>query len=152
MERGGGLVMIGTMDIDIDIDIDAGVPCWWCADIITGSAQVTSPHPPLALVGGGRNCVMRHGPTTVLATQPSPAQPSPAQHREVIHAEALVLTHFYLVSCGGLPPWRTRKDLGDMFMLNFMPIKVRYLDPSRLIKRNKALYNLYTMVLWMWIL
>ena len=31
-------------------------------------------------------------------------------------------------------------------MLNFMPIKVRYLDPSRLIKRNKALYNLYTRV------
>ena len=70
--------MIGTMDIDIDIDAGA-----WCAVLMMCRyhhwISVTSPHPPLALVGGGRNCVMRHGPTTVLATQPSPAQPSPAQ-------------------------------------------------------------------------
>ena len=42
-----------------------------------GIGDVIPPSP--AVVGGGRNCVMRHGPTTVLATQPSPAQPSTEQ-------------------------------------------------------------------------
>ena len=78
-----------------------GVDDVWMDQISIGDVIPPSP----AVVGGGRNCVMRHGPTTVLATQPSqPSPASPAQHRAVIHAEALVLTHFYRGSCGGLPP------------------------------------------------